>query len=156
MEREEELEDLLGGEDDEVGEDEVLLGVEEVADLAAATDKPVLDMMDIDALARFDTRDTDSEEEEEVRVERERRRKEEVERRRVAMYERLNIWPPGLDLFTGRGEGAAAGFTAFSLATLSLEADFGYSRSPTPPTGNGSVEFIKRRVAGGGSCWGTG
>ena len=132
------LEDLLGGEDDEVAEDEELLGVEEVADLAAAADKPVLDMMDIDGLARFDTRDTDSEEEEEVRVERERRKREEVERRRAAMYERLNIWPPGLDLFTARGE--AGGFTTFSLDTLGLEADFGYSRSLERPTEGTSTE----------------
>jgi hypothetical protein len=127
-----ELEDLLSGSEDEQPlEDAALLGVGDMEVPEAAA--PIPTMMEIDALASYDTKDSDSEEDEVVKNEKEQKRLEEVARRRKAMYDLLNIVAPGIDLFNGAKQVGASGrpssgFLYFSPATLRLEADFGYSR----------------------------
>merc|ERR1719334_1510905 len=91
--------------------------------------KTNLDLMEIDDLAKFDIKNSDSEEEEAIAKEKEIKKKREVEERRKAMYQMLNVVAPGINLFNVVDqETGSNGFRYFSLDSLSLEKDFGYSR----------------------------
>ena len=126
------LDDLLSGSEDEGREEQELLGVADMVTPSGGTParrSAALDIMEIDALVNFQTKESDSEEDEEVKTVKEQARQEDVERRRKAMYELLNVAPPGINLFNNVDEQGSNGFLYFSPASLGLEKDFGYSRS---------------------------
>ena len=128
------LDDLLSGSEDEGREEQELLGVAEMVAPAGGTParrSAALDIMEIDALVNFQTKESDSEEDEEMKSAKEQARQEDVERRRKAMYELLNVAPPGINLFNNVDEQGSNGFLYFSPASLDLEKDFGYSRFVT-------------------------
>jgi len=122
--------DLLEGSDEDedvtqANNDNGLLDLNDLEDVtvgtASAVDNPIfLDMLQ--PLA-----DSDEEEEDEGKLAREEKRRMEDMARRDKMVKMLNMVAPGIDLFPPSEE-EGNGFLYFSLDTLDLETDMGYTR----------------------------
>jgi len=129
-EPEDDCDDLLEGSDEEEEEDvqtnnrNQLLDLDELGDVGAVTitaaDNPIF----LDMLEPLDN--SDDEEDEEEKKAREDKKKEDDMVRRDKMIKMLNMVAPGVDMFPPSEEGN--GFLYFSLETLDLETDLGYTR----------------------------
>ena len=101
--QEPDLDDLLSGSEDEAENVQELLGVDDMEMPEANGDSELsqsrVDQMEIDGLERFNTQDSSDSEDEEDKMEKERKKQEEGEKRRQAMYERLSVVTPGINLF---------------------------------------------------------
>jgi len=125
----EDCDDLLEGSDEDEATEETnndLLDLNELDDVVIGTASAVHNPIFLDMLQPLV--DSDDEEEDDEKLAREKKRKEEDMARRDKMVKMLNMVAPGIDLFPPQSEEDGNGFLYFSMDTLDLERDMGYSR----------------------------